>query len=354
MSYNKILSEVASIIRLFILLILTINNTLSSENQKIYKPDLGTLSLIYHRFGEPKYPSTNIDMDIFIKQIELIRSKKFNFITAEDFMKEFDQPKKDKKVLLTIDDAFTSFYLNAWPYLKKEKIPFILFVSTEPVGKFGYMSWKQIKEVNESKLSYIGNHSHTHEYLVNFSQKEFEDDINKSIKIFKQEIGSNPKIFSYPFGEYSLNHKDFIKKNFDFSFGQHSGVIDFNKDRFELPRFPINEKYGDLKRFEFLVNLEPLQYKKLLPEDKLLLSKDNPTKLKVEFFEEQKNIQQLNCFSNEGDGWKNSNINFQNNILEVVFKEKFLFRRGRINCSLNDNGIWRWFGTQFTVKSIKE
>ena len=103
-----------------------------------------------------------------------------------------------------------------------------------------------------------------------------------------------------------------------------------------------------------MVNLEPLQYKKLLPEDKLLLSKDNPTKLKVEFFEEQKNIQQLNCFSNEGDGWKNSNINFQNNILEVVFKEKFLFRRGRVNCSLNDNGIWRWFGTQFTVKSIKE
>ena len=354
MSINKILSEVASIIRLFILLILTINNTLSSENQKIYKPDLGTLSLIYHRFGEPKYPSTNVEMDIFIKQIELIRSKKFNFITAEDFMKEFDQPKKEKKVLLTIDDAFTSFYLNAWPYLKKEKIPFILFVSTEPVGKFGYMSWKQIKEVNDSKLSYIGNHSHTHEYLVNFSQKEFEDDINKSIKIFKKEIGSNPKIFSYPFGEYSLSHKDFIKKNFDFSFGQHSGVIDFNKDRFELPRFPINEKYGDLKRFEFLVNLEPLQYKKLLPEDKLLLSKDNPTKLKVEFFEEQKNIQQLNCFSNEGDGWKNSNINFQNNILEVVFKEKFLFRRGRVNCSLNDNGIWRWFGTQFTVKSIKE
>ena len=310
--------------------------------------------MIYHRFGEPKYPSTNIEMDIFKKQIELIRSKKFSFVTAEEFIKEFDKPKKEKKVLLTIDDAFTSFYENAWPYLKKEKIPFILFVSTEPVGKFGYMSWDQIKEVNDSKLSYIGNHSHTHEYLVNFSQKEFEDDINKSISIFKEKIGYNPIIFSYPFGEYSLNHKDFIKKNFDFSFGQHSGVIDFNKDRFELPRFPINEKYGDLKRFEFLVSLQPLQYKELLPEDKLLLSKNNPTKLKVEFFEEQKNIQQLNCFSNEGNGWKNSNINFQKNILEVDFKEKFLFRRGRVNCSLNDNGIWRWFGVQFTIKSIKE
>ena len=27
--------------------------------------------------------------------------------------------KKMTKILLTIDDAFTSFYKNAWPYLKE-------------------------------------------------------------------------------------------------------------------------------------------------------------------------------------------------------------------------------------------
>jgi hypothetical protein len=25
-------------------------------------------------------------------------------------------------------------------------------------------------------------------------------------------------------------------------------------------------------------------------------------------------------------------------------------RRGRINCSLNDNGKWRWFGIQFPIE----
>ena len=38
------------------------------------------------------------------------------------------------------------------------------------------------------------------------------------------------------------------------------------------------------------------------------------------------------------------------NVLKINFEEKFLPRRGRINCSLNDDGKWRWFGTQFTVK----
>ena len=37
------------------------------------------------------------------------------------------------------------------------------------------------------------------------------------------------------------------------------------------------------------------------------------------------------------------------NKIEVVFSEKFLPRRGRINCSMKDNYGWRWFGTQFTL-----
>ena len=36
--------------------------------------------------------------------------------------------------------------------------------------------------------------------------------------------------------------------------------------------------------------------------------------------------------------------------LNINFKDKFNFRRGRINCSMKDNGSWRWFGVQFTVK----
>ena len=52
------------------------------------------------------------------------------------------------------------------------------------------------------------------------------------------------------------------KKHFKYGFGQHSGVIDVNKNPYELPRFPINEKYGDLERFTFNIDLLPLEYKK--------------------------------------------------------------------------------------------
>ncbi len=321
------------------------------NNSKSYSKDLGVLSLMYHRFDENKYPSTNIKMDIFKEQINIIKKNNYSFHKLNDFELNFDKPKSNKKILITIDDGFSSFYKNAWPYLKENRIPFILFVSTQPIGKYGYMNWDQIREIEKEDFVYIGNHSHSHDYLVNYEFDKFKKDIEQSIKLFNEELGYNPVFFSYPFGEYSLEQKNYIKEKFKYAFGQHSGVIDVNKDKLELPRFPINEKYGDLERFEFLINLSPLQYKNITPEDKFIRIKNNPPKMTVEFFNDQKNLNGINCFSNEGNKWEKSNTLFNNNTLEVKFRDKFSFRRGRINCSLNDDGVWRWFGLQFSVQT---
>jgi len=311
---------------------------------------MGIVSLMYHRFNENQYPSTNIKIAIFKKQIEQINNKKINFMLPSNFDKNFNLKKERKQILLTIDDAFSSFYENAWPILKKEKIPFILFVSTQPVGKYGYMTWEQIKEIEKEDFAFIGNHSHSHEYLVEYNFNEFKKDIDTSIRIFNNNIGYNPIFFSYPFGEFSLEQKKYISNKFKYGFGQNSGVIDLNKDKYELPRFPINEKYGDLERFNFLLDLYPLEYKKILPEDKLILQNDNPPETIIEFFDEQKNLEQINCFSDEGKGWDKSVTELIDNKLYIKFRDKFNFRRGRINCSLNDDIGWRWLGMQFSIK----
>jgi len=305
---------------------------------------------MYHRFNETKYPSTNIRMEIFEKQIEIIQKSNHNFLNPNEFKENFNIPKKNKKILITIDDAFRSFYLEAWPYLKKNKIPFILFVSTEPVGGEGYMNWDEIREIEAEEFTSIGHHSHTHGYLVDATNDQFIKDISKANKIFLRELGYVPNLFSYPFGEYSKFMRDYISLNFEFAFGQHSGVIDVNKDKFELPRFPINEDYGDLKRFNSIINLFPLEYKKLTPLEKKLTKISNPPQFKVEFFNEQKNIKNITCYSNEANKWEKSKINISSQILTIKFRAPFKPRRGRINCSLNDNGKWRWFGTQFIIK----
>ena len=351
MIIRNILSFTASIINLFILsIILTFSSNAQENNVKYFSSDEGVLSIMYHRFNEFKYPSTNISMDIFKKHVDLILDANLTFYHPKDFVNEFNVPKKEKKILLTVDDAFQSFYDNAWPYLKENKIPFILFVSTEPVGKNGYMNWDQIKEIERSGFGVIGHHSHSHDYLIDKSEEFFLNDLKISNLIFKEELGYVPTLFSYPFGEYSGFMRDFISENFKVAFGQHSGIIDVNKNKFELPRFPINEKYGEIKRFKSIINYFPLEYKKLEPDEKKLSKKNNPPKFKVKFFDNQKNIENINCYSNEGDKWMKSNVKLVEKELTIEFREPFLPRRGRINCSVNDNGKWRWFGTQFIIR----
>ncbi len=307
---------------------------------------------MYHRFNESKYPSTNIQMDVFKEHINIINNLGYNFVNPNSLSEIFFKEKLKKKFLLTIDDGYNSFYEHAWPYLKKEKIPFIIFISTEAVGKTGYMNWRQIKEIEKYDFVSIGNHSHSHDYLINFSFEKFKKDIVNSINIFELNLGYNPIFFSYPFGEWNIEQKKFISENFAFAFGQHSGVIDLNKDKYELPRFPINEKYGDLERFKFLANLLPFQYKRIDPENKII-EDNNPPEMKVEFFDQQK-IDDISCFSNEGGEWDKSRLKIENNTLLILFRDKFKSRRGRINCSIKDDQGWRWFGVQFVLKNIKE
>ena len=310
---------------------------------------------MYHRFEENKYPSTNIRINDFRTHIKLIKELNYKFISYDEFKKYINIKNRDKKVLLTIDDGFLSFYKKAWPILKEQNIPFVIFVNTENVGSPGYMGWRELKEISRFEFVHIGNHSHSHDYLVDKSDDEIREDIKISIKIFKEKLNHETEFFAYPFGEYKLSYKKIVEDlGFKYGFGQHSGVIDVSKDRFELPRFPINEKYGEIPRFKRLLKTIPFPYKKIIPEEKYLDKVNNPPKVKIIFDENIANLKNITCYSNEMNEWRKSKIIFLNqNELEIVLQGQFVTERGRINCSLRESsGEWRWLGVQFVISDL--
>ena len=88
-----------------------------------------------------------------------------------------------------------------------------------------------------------------------------------------------------------MEFKNIIKSlGFKYAFGQHSGVMDETKDLFELPRFPINEKYGEIKRFNSLIKTLPFKFKRISPDEKYLLQDKNPPKVRIEFYDNIKNL----------------------------------------------------------------
>ena len=71
------------------------------------------------------------------------------------------------------------------------------------------MQFKNITPKNK----YIINNNPPKLIIEFFNEQEFLKDIDKSIEIFKDKLGYNPIFFSYPFGEYSLEQINYIKKN---------------------------------------------------------------------------------------------------------------------------------------------
>ena len=300
---------------------------------------------VYHRFGENKYPSTNVKMSQFKKHIDELTKNNYNVISIDQIVEALINNRNlpEKSVAITIDDAFFSIYKKAWPILKKTKLPFTIFVSTVPVNSRSknYMNWDQIRELSAAGVT-IGHHTRNHFHLVNKDKETIIKEIEEASNDFLENLGFVPDIFAYPYGEYSYEIKQIVKQYFKAAFGQQSGTIYNEIDIFELPRFSLNEQYGDLKRFKFAANSYGLQIKNILPEDKTI-KKINPPLLGFTLLNDIESS--IKCYPSHNINAKLTKLGEKR--IEIRFDKKFPKGRTRINCTTNDKGKWRWSGFQF-------
>lgn len=306
--------------------------------------------LMYHRFGEDDYPSTNIRLDQFDAHIHTLKEMGVTVLPLGKIVDALNNGEElpDKTVAITIDDGYLSVYEEAWPRLKAAGFPFTIFASTNQLsgGRDDYMNWDQMKEMLDDGGVYVGHHGAAHAHLPRLSLDQVRDDILKANETFKEKLGFVPAIFAYPYGEYGSDIKSLISDlGFKAAFGQHSGVSYSGGDRFEYPRFPLNENYGNIGRLKLAAQAMPLRVRNVLPSDKIL--KVNPPNFGFTLDENYKNIHQLNCYSgNRISSLQRLGVNR----IEVRLSQPYAPGRARINCTLpGPDGRYRWFGTLFYI-----
>ena len=335
-----------------ILKILLISN--ASFAQEISKTEIQNVNyasvLMYHRFGENKYPTTNIKMDQFSDHIKELIKTKYNVIKIQDGLNAIQNISlvKDRSVIITIDDAYSSVFNNAWPILKKYGLPFTLFVSTDVIDNKtpGYMSWEEIRILRDNGVT-IGSQTKSHPHMHNLSENQIVKELEFSNNRFVQEIGSKPEIFAYPYGEYNLNVVKKIKINgFKAAFGQHSGVAHLSLGLYQLPRFAMNETYGNMQRFLLAVNAKPIPISDLSPKDPVIIK--NPPFYGFTLSDTIKPKGIVRCFAS--NGIKSETKRLGKNRIEVRLEKPFPKGRGRINCTMSAGERWRWLGRQFIIK----
>jgi hypothetical protein len=77
----------ASFIKRIILITFFIIANLSAVNSQEYQNEKGIIGLMYHRFEENKYPSTNVRLKEFNLQLEIINQNKIEFISIDELRK---------------------------------------------------------------------------------------------------------------------------------------------------------------------------------------------------------------------------------------------------------------------------
>ena len=314
--------------------------------------------IMYHRFGEGKYPSTNITLAQIEDHISELTSGRYAVLPLRRIVEDLTAGRAlpERAVGISIDDGFVSVFTEAWPRFKKAGLPFTLFTATDyhhqPIR--GYMTWAQIQELAKDPLVDFGHHSAAHPHMADGSAEAAEAEIARASAVWREKLGRLPALFAYPFGEASGETIEAVKKaGFIAAFGQHSGAIGPEMarhpvERFYLPRFAFNEQWGEAKRFRQAVNTVPLPIADIAPLDPLVTS-PNPPAFGFALAKPVKGIERIVCHSShEGPG----KIELMGDArVEARFAKPFLKGRTRINCTLPaGEGRWYWFGRQYYVR----
>lgn len=308
--------------------------------------------IMYHRFGEGKYPHTNIKLEQFQEHLNELKTGGYTVLPLGQIVEALETGKSlpDRTVALTIDDAYLSVYERAWPLLKEAGFPFTVFVSTESLSSepSDYMTWQQLKEMSEAGV-YVGHHSATHAHLPTLSAGQLREEISKASARFKEMLGFIPAIFAYPYGEYGTEIKKVIAEaGFIAAFGQQSGVAYAGSDKYSYPRFAMNENYGAIGRLRLAANALPLRAKQIIPTDNVLIR--NPPAFGFTTAEKYTNLHQLTCYSSNQSGGAVPIERLGESRIEVRLDQAFPAGRGRINCTLpGPEGRFRWFGSLFYI-----
>ena len=303
---------------------------------------------MYHKFGVSKYPSTSVTIDQLNSHIEELTKEKYtikslNFI-IDTIINDGDLP--ENTIGISVDDADKSFLEVGWPLFKKNNIPVTLFVTTGTISNnLKYINWDQIRKLKEEGVI-IGAHSHTHAHMPDISIEEVRNEIETSNKIFLKELGEIPTLFAFPYGETTDEIIELVKEfKFKVAFGQHSGIINETSNMYYLPRFSLNERYGEIDRVKFAASSKGLGVYDFIPQNPTI--KQNPPFIGFSLLDDKK-VQSLDCFIFDSKGQVDREIYKFNERVEIRLSRELSSGRSRMNCTVKDSdGNWRWFGHQF-------
>lgn len=167
------------------------------------------LVLMYHHVTDEPHNQTDCCMHTlqqFRSSIESLHNLGYEFVSIGTFLKLTESGDERKLAVITFDDVPCDAYENAVPYLLQKQLPFTFFITTGFIGKDGYLTEDQLKDLDKMSLCTIGAHTVSHCNLKTCLDPYGE--IRDSKVYLEKLLGHSVDYFAYPYGrQNSVSYK---------------------------------------------------------------------------------------------------------------------------------------------------
>ena len=251
----------------------------------------------YHAFSNHKQiANINISKTVFREQLMMLKQNGYTVISEPQLIAYLQGHGRipEKSVFLTIDDGYESVYSVAYPILKELGMQAKLFVIVKDVevgSRKGVpmLNWSQLKEMADSNIINIGNHTYDLHWRGNQDSPNYEamllnqtkdgkqltiearqqmiaDDVLKAKQLLEHHIGKQTISFAYPYGAYDKIAEQAIKQaGYLIDYSTESGFNLFGSGTVHINRIDSSNRVSALALKKILDEHQRLaeqQYKK--------------------------------------------------------------------------------------------
>ncbi len=166
--------------------------------------------VMYHHVGPlPPNPDVyrrdlTVSPDLFERTLTLLADQEVSTVTMADLFEHFRGgaalPKR--AVILTFDDGYDDNYDHAFRLLQEHGMVGTFFITTDFVGRPGYLTWAQIGEMAEAGME-IGAHSTNHADFAAISPNELRRQLVEPKAVLEEHIRQPIRFLAYPAGKYN-------------------------------------------------------------------------------------------------------------------------------------------------------
>ena len=213
--------------------------------------------LEYHQVTDekldPDFEVYNVPPEEFSAQLDFLQAEGYTTITLQDFMRAVHGKATlpDKPIVLTFDDGYTDNYSTMLPILEVHKMTAVVYVITNEVGKSGYLTLDQLKDMQRRGIE-IGSHTSDHLPLTSLDAETQLTQIRDSKRFLEWSGLSTIYSLSYPNGAFNEEIMEILRsEQYLTAVTGDAGLNTLETNPYELYRVHIRKPRFGLNEFKF-------------------------------------------------------------------------------------------------------